>query len=180
MASSKTRNMTEGHPLKLILQFAIPLLFGNLFQQLYSMVDTIIVGKYLGVDALASVGTTSAITFLIIGFCMGMCDGFALPIAQKFGGRQYEAVKHIVGNIIVILVIMCLIITTATLLLCDNILIWMKTPDNIMEMAHNYLIIILAGIPATLLFNMTSGMMKALGNLYLQLMDLMLMYFYMD
>ena len=82
------RDMTTGSPMKLILGFSVPLLFGLLFQQLYSMVDTIIVGHYLGVDALAAVGATGSVNFLIIGFCMGVCNGFAIPIAQEFGARN--------------------------------------------------------------------------------------------
>ena len=80
--------MTEGKPGRLILEFAIPLLLGNLFQQFYSLVDTAIVGKFLGVDQLAAVGSTGSINFLIIGFCMGICSGFAIPIAQRFGAKD--------------------------------------------------------------------------------------------
>lgn len=164
MAENKTRDMTEGKPLKLILQFAIPLLFGNLFQQLYSMVDTIIVGKFLGVDALAAVGATGAITFLIIGFCGGMCDGFALPVAQKFGGKKFDELKKVVGNIVVLVILLAIVVTAFTLFFCGDILRLMNTPEDIIGMSYDYLIIIFAGIPATLLFNVTSGLMKALGN----------------
>ena len=82
------KDMTEGKPGRLILEFAIPLLLGNLFQQFYSLVDTAIVGKFLGVDQLAAVGSTGSINFLIIGFCMGICSGFAIPIAQRFGAKD--------------------------------------------------------------------------------------------
>ena len=85
MGMSRGRDLTEGNVFKLILEFSIPLLLGMLFQQFYSMVDTIIVGRYLGVKALAAVGSTGSINFMIIGFCMGVCNGFAIPIAQKFG-----------------------------------------------------------------------------------------------
>ena len=87
MAGSSAKDMTVGSPMKLILGFAVPLLFGFLFQQFYSVVDTIIVGKTLGVDALAGVGATGSVNFLVIGFCMGVCNGFAIPVAQKFGAR---------------------------------------------------------------------------------------------
>ena len=83
-----TKNMTEGSPMKLILGFSIPMLFGMLFQQFYNLVDTMIVGKTLGVDALAGVGATSSINFMIIGFCMGVCGGFAIPVAQQFGAQK--------------------------------------------------------------------------------------------
>ena len=88
-----TRDMTEGRPLKLILGFAVPLLFGNLFQQFYNLVDTIIVGKFLGVKSLAAVGSTGSINFLIIGFCMGICNGFAIPIAQSFGAKNEKTLR---------------------------------------------------------------------------------------
>ena len=91
MAKNATREMTSGSPLKLILSFAVPLLLGMLFQQFYSMVDTIIVGKSLGVDQLAGVGSTGAINFMIIGFCNGVCSGFAIPIAQSFAVHRIRS-----------------------------------------------------------------------------------------
>ena len=93
-----TKNMTEGSPMKLILGFSIPMLFGMLFQQFYNLVDTMIVGKTLGVDALAGVGATSSINFMIIGFCMGVCGGFAIPVAQQFGAQKYEQLRRYVYN----------------------------------------------------------------------------------
>lgn len=98
MAKNATREMTSGSPLKLILSFAVPLLLGMLFQQFYSMVDTIIVGKSLGVDQLAGVGSTGAINFMIIGFCNGVCSGFAIPIAQSFGAKDYKRLRKFVAN----------------------------------------------------------------------------------
>ena len=88
MARSTTKELTSGSPMKLILGFAVPLLFGMLFQQFYSLMDTIIVGRYLGVTALAAVGATGSINFLIIGFCQGICNGFGLPVAQRFGATM--------------------------------------------------------------------------------------------
>ena len=82
------KDMTKGSPMRLILGFAVPLLFGLVFQQFYSMVDAVIVGHYLGVDSLAAVGATGSVNFLIIGFCMGVCNGFAIPIAQEFGAKH--------------------------------------------------------------------------------------------
>ena len=96
MAKNATREMTSGSPVKLILSFAVPLLLGMLFQQFYSMVDTIIVGKSLGVDQLAGVGSTGAINFMIIGFCNGVCSGFAIPIAQSFGAKDYKRLRKFV------------------------------------------------------------------------------------
>jgi Na+-driven multidrug efflux pump len=92
------KDMTKGSPMKLILGFAVPLLFGLVFQQFYSMMDAVIVGHYLGVDALAAVGATGSVNFLIIGFCMGVCNGFAIPIAQEFGAKHESELKRFVAN----------------------------------------------------------------------------------
>ena len=89
MQKSEVKDLTVGSPMKLILSFAVPMLLGFLFQQFYNMVDTIIVGKCLGVSSLAAVGSTGSINFMIIGFCTGACSGFAIPVAQKFGAGDY-------------------------------------------------------------------------------------------
>ena len=100
MATKKSavKDLTNGSPVKLILGFALPLLLGMLFQQFYSMVDTIIVGKFLGAKALAAVGSTGSINFMIVGFCMGVCNGFAIPVAQMFGAGDRKALCRYVGN----------------------------------------------------------------------------------
>ena len=116
--------MTVGSPMKLVLGFALPMLMGLIFQQVYSLVDTIIVGKFLGVSALAAVGVTGSITFLLIGFCLGVCSGFALPVAQQFGAKNYKALRKYVGNSAVLSVLMALVMTVATVALCRNILVW--------------------------------------------------------
>ena len=95
-----TKDMTNGSPMKLILGFSIPLLFGYLFQQFYNLVDTLIVGRFLGVDALAAVGSTGSLNFLIIGFCMGVCNGFAIPLAHKFGAGDYRGLRAFMVNAI--------------------------------------------------------------------------------
>ena len=164
MAKSETKDMTRGNVFKLIMGFAIPLLFGMLFQQFYSMVDTIIVGKYLGVDALAAVGSTGSINFMVIGFCMGVCSGFAIPVAQKFGAGEYKNLRKYVFNSGVLAAIFSIIMTVTVCLLCRNILIWMKTPENIFNSAYNYIFVIFAGIPATYLYNLLSGIIRSLGD----------------
>ena len=127
------RDMTKGSPMRLILGFAVPLLFGLLFQQFYSMVDTIIVGHYLGVEALAAVGATGSVNFLIIGFCMGVCNGFAIPIAQEFGAGHEENMRRFIGNCVRLSVIFAVVITIAVVVLCRPILQAMRTPDNIID-----------------------------------------------
>lgn len=150
--------------MKLILGFSVPLLFGLLFQQLYSMVDTIIVGHYLGVEALAAVGATGSVNFLIIGFCMGVCNGFAIPIAQEFGAKNERNLHRYVANSVWLSVIFSVVMTIAVVLLCRPILRLMRTPENIIDGSYNYIIIIFIGIPVTYLYNMTSAIIRSLGD----------------
>lgn len=164
MARNTTKDMTTGSPMKLILGFAVPLLFGMLFQQIYSLVDTIIVGQFLGVKALAAVGATGSINFLIIGFCNGMCSGFALPVAQRFGAKDEEGLRKYIGNSAVLSIILGLVITVVTTLLCRPILEWMSTPSDIIDLAYNYIVVIFIGIPAIILYNLLSGYIRSLGD----------------
>ncbi len=158
------RDMTKGSPMRLILGFAVPLLFGLLFQQFYSMVDTIIVGHYLGVEALAAVGATGSVNFLIIGFCMGVCNGFAIPIAQEFGAGHEENMRRFIGNCVRLSVIFAVVITIAVVVLCRPILQAMRTPDNIIDGSYTYIVVIFAGIPVTFLYNMTAAVIRSLGD----------------
>ena len=158
------KDMTKGSPMKLILGFAVPLLFGLVFQQFYSMVDAIIVGHYLGVDALAAVGATGSVNFLIIGFCMGICSGFGIPIAQEFGAKHEDALRRFVANSVWLSAIFAVVITIAVSLLCRPILRLMRTPDNIIDGSYNYIIIIFLGIPVVFLYNMTAAILRSLGD----------------
>ena len=151
MAKNTTRDLTVGSPMKLILSFMLPLLFGLLFQQFYSMVDTVVVGKFLGVDALAGVGSTGSINFLVLGLCNGVCAGFAIPVAQKFGQKDFEGLRRFVGNMIWLGTAIALIVTLATTTLCASILRWMDTPEEAFSYAYDYIWVIFLGIPATML-----------------------------
>lgn len=164
MANSITKDMTSGSPGKLILGFFVPMVFGLLFQQLYSMVDTIIVGKYLGVQALAAVGSTGSINFMIIGFCIGVCNGFAIPVAQKFGERNFGLLRRFAANGAWLSVIFSISITMIVCVLCRSILIWMDTPPDILDEAYAYIFVVFLGIPATFLYNMVSGILRSLGD----------------
>lgn len=164
MEKSVTRDMTSGSPAKLILGFFVPMVFGLLFQQLYNMVDTIIVGKYLGVQALASVGSTGSVNFMIIGFCMGVCNGFAIPVAQKFGERNYSLLRRFAANGAWLSIIFSLLMTVIVCVLCRRILVWMNTPSDIIDGAYAYIFVIFLGIPATYLYNMVSGIIRSLGD----------------
>ena len=164
MAKDTTKKLTSGKPMSLIIGFSLPLLVGMLFQQFYSLVDTIIVGKCLGVEALAAVGSTGAINFLIIGFCMGVCSGFAIPVAQRFGAGDYESLRKYVTNSIWLCLIFSAVMTVLVSVFCRQILQLMQTPANIIDQAYAYIFIIFLGIPVTYLYNMTSGIMRSLGD----------------
>lgn len=164
MGKSETRDMTTGNVFKLILGFAIPLLLGMLFQQFYSMVDTIIVGKYLGVSALASVGSTGSINFMVIGFCMGVCNGFAIPVAQKFGAGNFKKLRKYVFNSGFLAIVFSAVMTLIVCVFCRQILIAMRTPEDIIDGAYSYIFVIFLGIPATYLYNLLSGIIRSLGD----------------
>ncbi len=163
-SKSATKDMTVGSPMRLILGFSIPLLCGALFQQFYSVVDTVIVGRILGVNALAGVGATGSVNFMIVGFCMGVCSGFSIPIAHKFGAGDYSGMRQFAANSAWLAAIFSVVITVTVVFLCKNILIWMKTPEDIFAESYAYIVVIFAGIPATFLYNMLSGIIRAMGN----------------
>ncbi len=159
-----TKDMTTGNPVKLILYFSIPLLIGNIFQQFYSMVDTIIVGRFLGVKALAAVGSTSSMIFLIIGFILGLASGFSVLVSQRFGANDEEGVKKAVGSAIVLSVIMIIIITILSIFFTKPLLNLMKTPHDIIDEAYSYIIIIYGGIFVTFFYNIIASILRALGD----------------
>lgn len=159
-----TKDMTSGSPTRLILRFTIPLIFGNLFQQFYSMVDTIIVGRFLGSQSLAAVGSTGSLNFLILGFCLGLCSGFAIPVSQQFGAKDMASMRRYVGNTIWLSAGASVIFTVLTVLLCRPMLQWMNTPADIIDEAYLYIVVIFAGIPTTFLYNVQAALLRALGD----------------
>lgn len=161
---SKTRDMTIGKPYKLILAFAIPMVLGNVFQQLYNMVDTVIVGKYVGVNALAGVGSTGAISFLVVGFALGVCSGFSIPIAQEFGAGNYKKMRKYIAHTVYLCIATTIVLTVVTMLTTKPLLRLMNTPEEIFSDAYNYIIVIFAGIGATIFYNMLSGILRAVGD----------------
>lgn len=164
MNKDSTKDMTKGDSMQLILGFAVPLLFGLLFQQAYSIVDTIIVGKYLGVKALAAVGSTGSINFLILGFCIGICTGFALPVAQRFGAKDFVGLRKFVGNGIVLALAFSVAVQIVTTVLCRWILELLHTPTDIIDMAYDYIIVFFIGIPVIVLYNLFSSYVRSLGD----------------
>lgn len=159
-----TKDMTSGNPLKLIIGFAIPMFLGMLFQQFYSMVDTVIVGKFLGVGPLAGVGSTSSLNFLVIGFCTGVCNGFAIPVSQMFGAKRDSELRRFVANSAWLCVIFSVVITTAIVACCRPLLTLMHTPEDIFAYAYVYIVIIFLGIPTTFLYNVTAAIIRSLGD----------------
>ena len=159
-----TKDLTTGSPMRLILGFALPTLFGMLFQQLYNMVDAMIVGKLLGSAALAAVGSTGSVNFFVIGFCMGVCSGFAIPVAQRMGANEPSKMRRYVANAAWLSVLFAVALTTATGLLCRRILTMMRTPADIFDNAYAYIFVIFMGIPATFLYNLLAGIIRSLGD----------------
>lgn len=159
-----TKDLTTGSPIRLILGFTLPILFGMLFQQFYNLVDTMIVGKLLGAQALAAVGATGSINFLVIGFCMGVCSGFAIPVAQQVGARAPSQMRRYAANAVYLSALFALVLTVATGLLCREILTVMRTPSDIFQDSYNYIFVIFMGIPATFLYNLLAGIIRSLGD----------------
>lgn len=161
---AQAKEMTSGASFPLILNFTLPLLLGNLLQQTYSLMDAAIVGKYLGINALASVGASTSVVFLILGFCTGCCSGFSIPVAQKFGARDYVTMRRFISVSLKISGVMSVAIAIITSLLCAFILRTMQTPENIFDGAYTYLLITFIGIPSIFFYNLLSGIIRALGD----------------
>lgn len=157
-------DMTKGKPSSLIIKFVIPLIIGNIFQQFYTMVDTIIVGRFVGVQALAAVGATGTITFLIIGFMQGLTGGFTVLTAQRFGAGDMEGLKKSVGNAALLSVITTLLVTAVSIAGMEPLLRLMNTPEDIFDMSKTYIIILCAGMFCTVLYNLLASYLRAVGN----------------
>lgn len=159
-----TKDLTVGSPLKIFIFFTIPILIGNLFQQLYNVVDTVIVGRFLGEDALAAVGTTGCLMFLVLGFANGIAQGFGVMIAQAFGAGNHKQLRHYVALIIVLTIIVSAILSVPTALFSKNFLHLLNTPDNIIEMADNYIKVIFGGLFLTMVYNVEAGILRGMGD----------------
>lgn len=157
-------DMTVGSPLRLILTFAIPMFMGNIFQQLYNIVDTMIAGYALGDDVIAAISSTTQFSFLLIGFANGMNSGFGMLIARAFGNKEPEKVKHTVAMAFILNTVTTIIFTTIAVSLMRNMLYVLETPTEIFDDAYAYAIIIVAGLCSNLFFNMGAGLMSAVGN----------------
>lgn len=158
------KDMTAGSPAKAIVGFTIPVFIGNIFQQFYSMVDTIIVGKFVGTKALAAVGSVGTINFLIIGFMLGLTAGFTVLTAQRYGAGDMKNMRRTVGSAVVLSLIVTLVMTLVSMLGMRGLLQFMHTPEDIFADAYQYIMIICGGIFATVLYNMLASVLRALGN----------------
>lgn len=159
-----TKDMTKNSPFSCIIGFAFPVFLGMLFQQLYNMVDTMIVGKFLGLNALAGVGATGSLYFLVIGSCTGICNGFAIPIAQMFGARNFKLLKKMVAACAILCAVVSVVVTIVTMAACHPMLRMMHTPSEAYPYAYKYIFVIFAGIPFTILYNMVASITRSLGD----------------
>ena len=158
------KDMTAGNPTKIILDFTFPIFIGNVFQQFYNMADTVIVGKFVGTKALAAVGSTGTIMFLILGFVLGMTAGFTVLTAQKFGAGDMKAMRQTVGGAAVLSILVTIVLTVGSMLFMKPLLHFMHTPADMFDDADSDIMIICAGIAAQMLYNLLASVLRALGN----------------
>ena len=157
-------DLTQGRPITQILLFSLPLVMGTLFQQLYSFVDTVMVGRLIGTDALAAVGATYSLHFLTLGFVQGACVGFGIPLAKAFGAKDAKEYKKYFWNGSWICLLMAFILTVATTLLASPLLKLVNTPDDIFDGALAYVSVLFLGIPTSILYNFCAGTLRAAGD----------------
>lgn len=158
------QDMTQGKPLSIILKFTLPLLVGNIFQQFYNMADTIIVGRFVGANALAAVGSTGTVMFLIIGFAQGITAGFTILTSQRYGAKNEKAVRASVANGILLSVLVTILITVVGLSTMKPLLLLMNTPEDIFADAYTYSMLICSGVVACIFYNLFSSLLRAIGN----------------
>ena len=160
----KTQDMTQGDPIRLILMFAVPLFIGNIFQQVYSVVDTMIAGYRLGDAAIAAIGATSSLYNLLIDFSWGMNSGYGIVIARAFGSGDREELRRAIATSMVLNVAVTVVMTVAAMLGIQPLMRLMHVPDSVFQEAYKYIVVILAGMLATILYNMFAGILRAVGN----------------
>lgn len=161
---SRVRNMTEGRPVSHIVAFALPLMMGNVFQQLYTLVDTMVVGRALGVSALAALGSVDWLNWLMLGIVQGLTQGFAIRMAQEFGAGQLEQLKKTIGNSIILSVISTVFLLFVGQLVARPVLVLLQTPVAIIEDALLYLRIMYLGVPIVMAYNLLASVLRALGD----------------
>lgn len=162
--ASYVKSMTEGKPSKLILTFALPLMMGNVFQQLYTVVDTAVVGKYLGVGALAALGASDWLNWMMLGIIQGLTQGFGILMAQEFGAKKYDRLRTAVGNSAILALILSLGLLAAGQLIARPVLLLLQTPEAILGNTLLYLRIMFFGIPVVMAYNLLACALRSLGD----------------
>lgn len=162
--ATRIRDMTEGKPAGLIIRFALPLMLGNVFQQAYIMVDSIVVGRVAGVEALAALGATDWPNWMLLGLIIGFTHGFTILVSQRFGADDYEGIRKTVAISTILSIIIAIVMTTLGLIFVRPILIIMNTPNNIIDNSHIYLGILFSGIPVITAYNLASSILRAMGD----------------
>ena len=161
---SKVKDMTVGAPLPLLLSFALPLMVGNVFQQFYTVVDTMVVGKALGVDALAALGATDWLYWMVLGMIQGVTQGFGILMATEFGAKHFQSLRQVVGSSAVMSIICAVIFTVGFQIAARPLLLLLKTPAEILGWSLQYLRVMLFGIPIVMAYNLLSCILRALGD----------------
>lgn len=159
-----TQDLTKGKPFGVLLRFSLPVIGGNLFQLFYTLADSVIVGKTLGADALAAVGATSIIIYLVLCFIQGITGGFGICLGQRCGAKNETGMRRSIAVSLLWSVLFTVLLTAVCCLLAHPILNWMQTPDQIYSMAYDYMFVILLGTGATIFYNMISNILRALGD----------------
>lgn len=164
MSKEKTIVMTKGNPYKLILQFALPLMLGNIFQQMYTLVDTMVVGKGVGVDALAAVGASDWLNWMSLGMLSGIAQGFSIPMAQEFGAGHKGSLKKTIGNAMILSAVCAVVLVAVLQSVALPVLQLLKTPAEILPTALLYIRIFFAGIPISMAYNVLAATLRAMGD----------------
>ena len=164
MAGQQIKDMTKGSPGRLLMIFAIPLMLGNICQQLYTMVDTIVVGQVAGVQALAALGAVEWIMWMVLGVSTGATQGFSILISQHYGAKKWDLLKRTVARSYILTAVIAALLLTVSQIFAHWILIFLNTPDNIIGMSLLYLRIVFCGIPVVAAYNVFAAVLRALGN----------------
>ena len=161
---SKSVVMTQGKPVKLLLSFALPLMLGNLFQQMYTVVDTAIVGRGVGLDALAALGTIDWLNWMFLGIATGFTQGFSVKVSQKYGEGDMEGLHHVIGQSAFLAASTAALVAVAMQFLLPVFLFFLRIPEEIIEMAEQYMRIMLGGFPLVMLYNFGAAVLRAVGD----------------
>ena len=162
--ASKVKNMTSGSPGKLIMAFAVPLMLGNIFQQLYTMVDTMVVGQIVGVEALAALGAADWLVWLVLGLASGMTQGFSILVSQYYGADNLEKLRKAVALSYVLTGILAVVVLAVSQLVVHRVMLFLNTPADIIDMSMLYLRIVFCGIPVIAAYNILAAVLRAMGN----------------